>query len=392
MRKLIFIFTILTTSLMGQSAYYGLGYGDLFPSTDPLVSSIGQGVVALRDTSRVTLQNPAGLNNLKRVYFGVGLGSEYRTVSETMTNNTRMEQFYFAFPVGNNVGMSLSAQAVADFNNSYEVPFLSGTLSQNSDGGIWDYSVGLGYALNPSMSFGLKWHAYHGFIRRESVLESDELAEMYVLRGGLNGQSLELGLSTEIFEKVSLGLTIDLPYDRPTLDGRDSLAGTDTYVEFSEELAAWPSTVKFGVVYHHTDYTKFVAGIGQQIFPESGFDSARLFSLPDGWHTVPVASFQMSMLRAARDRMSRSWAKRTGWQVGLSAKNYYLVSGSDDLIHEYSIVSGMNLRLRNGRSLFDVSGEFGTRGGEVSLPEEQFIRVKFGIQVNDTWFRKVKRR
>jgi predicted ATP-grasp superfamily ATP-dependent carboligase len=62
------------------------------------------------------------------------------------------------------------------------------------------------------------------------------------------------------------------------------------------------------------------------------------------------------------------------------------------MIYEYSLISGTNLELRNGRSMFELSGEFGSRGGEESLPEELFARMKLGIQINDMWFRKVKRR
>jgi hypothetical protein len=42
--------------------------------------------------------------------------------------------------------------------------------------------------------------------------------------------------------------------------------------------------------------------------------------------------------------------------------------------------------------LFEISGEFGSRGGDESLPDELFARMKLGIQINDMWFKKVKRR
>jgi hypothetical protein len=136
----------------------------------------------------------------------------------------------------------------------------------------------------------------------------------------------------------------------------------------------------------------FTAGIAQQLFSESGFNTASVFALPAGWTTVPVASFQLGMQKLPADRMSRYWTKRTGWQTGVSIKNYYLSPASENMIYEYSLITGANLDMRNGKSLFEISGEIGSRGGDESLPDELFARMKFGVQINDTWFKKVKRR
>ncbi|NQV15716.1 hypothetical protein HQ531_09700 [bacterium] len=392
MRMKLILLLILCISLSGQSAYYRLGYGDLFPSTDPMGSGAGTGVIALQDSALINMHNPATLNNLKRVYFGGYLGSEYRSVSETMSNNTRLEQVSFALPLGNKIGMSLGALAVSDFESIYGIELDDGEITEKSSGGIWDYQLGLGYTLNPTMSLGIKLHSLRGQFRRQTMLISDTHAELYVLKGTIHGKSLELGMISQLGQKVTLGVTADIVTQIPILEGRDSLAGTAEYVEFSEKLAAWPTTIKLGVVYHYSDYTKIVTGIAQQLFPENGFQDASVFSLPDGWHTVPVASFQSSLLHLATDRNSRQWTKRTSWQAGVSFKNYYLSSSSNKLFYELAFISGIRLGLRTGKSLFEVSGEFGSRSGDESLPEELYARIKFGIQVNDTWFKKVKRR
>ncbi len=392
MRRLIFVFMVLSISLMGQSPYYRLAYGDLFPVTDPLGSSLGSGVVALQDSARISIHNPAALNSLKQVYFGGILGSEFRSTAETMTNNTRLEQINIAFPAGKKLGMSFGIRAVSDFESNYEIPISDGMLIEKSGGGIWDYQFGLGYAPIPSLSLGLKLHTLHGYFRRQSNIQSADINELYVLKGSIDGKSLELGMIAQLGDKVSLGFTADVPYEKPSLDGTDSLAGTDEYTEIMEELSAWPTTINLGVVYHHSQYTKFIVGLKQQIFSDSGFENARIFALPPGWKTVPVASLQLAMQRLALDRTSRNIIRRMGWQAGVSVKNYYLVSSDENNIYEYALMSGINLSLRNGKSIFDISGEFGTRGGDESLPDEMFARVKFGIQVNDMWFRKAKRR
>lgn len=391
MRKLILLL-VSSLSLFAQSPYYRLGYGDLLPATDAFGASVGTGAVALEDSIRLTLHNPAALNGLKRVHFGVALGSEFRSTDDIVTNNTRLEQIFFAFPIGQKFGMSLGAHAVSDFESSYESQLADGPFSDETRGGIWDYSVGLGYKYSDDLKLGLKLHSFQGLMRRESKISVESAAELYVVKGNLSGKSIELGVISNISEKVSLGLTANFPYDAPSLSGRDSLAGSESFVDLDESLGAWPTVINLGVVYKHSDVTRFITGIGQEVFPADGFFDARVFKLPEGWKTVPVASVQVAMQRLPRDRTSRSWGKRVGWQTGVSIKNHYLVSEKEKLIYEYSIISGLNLALRNGRSLFDISGEFGSRGGEDSLPEELFARVKFGIQINDTWFRKVKRR
>ncbi|MEA3288321.1 MAG: hypothetical protein U9Q77_13245 [Candidatus Marinimicrobia bacterium] len=392
MKRIILFLIVLISVGYGQSAYYRLGYGDVFPTVDAFESSVGEGAVAWQDSSRFTTRNPAALAGLKRVYFSSSLGSEFKLVSESITNNTRLERLAIALPVGDKIGISLGAQATADFETEYESILEDGTLNESSQGGIWDYHLGLGYGITPYFSLGVKFHLLQGAFRRESNMLATDINELYVLRGDISGKSLELGLLTHLGGKVSLGLTTDIPYQTPLFEGRDSLAGTDDYVELSEELKAWPATIKVGVVYHHSKTTKYVAGISQQIFSADGFDDSRIFVLPAGWQTVPVALVQLSTVHLAPDHGSRSWLKRTGWQAGVSVKNYYLASSTDKLISEIAIISGLNLRLRNGRSLFDISSELGTRRGDDSLPEELFARIKLGIQVNDIWFRKVKRR
>ena len=391
MKKLL-ILTVLSVSLMGQSAYYRLGYGDIFPNTDPLGSSLGHGVVAFRDSIHMTTQNPAALTGSNRVHFGMGLGSEYRSIDDVVSNSTRLERLFFSFPIGNRFGMSVGTHAVADFASEYSGSFDSGTFTEFSKGGIWDFHIGLGYTLSPTKRLGLKLHSFQGQIRREGIIRTDDLAELFVVKGDISGKSLEAGLMADVMDKVSLGLTVNVPYDVPAVNGRDSLAGSEDFSEFMEDMAAWPTSIRFGVVYHHSKSTNFMAGIEQQIFSETGFDDARIFALPQGWKTVPVASFQLALQRLPSDRSSRYWTKRTGWQTGVSVKNYYLSPASDNMIYEFSLISGASLELRTGKSLFEVSGEFGSRGGDESLPDELFARMKFGIQINDMWFRKVKRR
>jgi hypothetical protein len=340
----------------------------------------------------MTIHNPAALSSSKRVHFGVSLGSEFRSIDNVVSNNTRLEQLFVTFPIGNRIGLGLGTHAIADFSSDYFSNVDLGSFSEVSSGGIWDFHIGLGYALSPEMKLGLKFHALQGQFRREFDLVNDDFQDRYVIRGDISGKSIEGGFISNVREKVSLGLTINVPYDKPILSGRDSLAGSTAFTELHEELRAWPSTIKFGVIYHHSETVNFLAGIAQQLFDDSGFTEARVFALPEGWKTVPVASFQLSMQKLPVEKSSRYWTKRTGWQAGVSIKNYYLSPANDNMIYEYAFISGANVNLRDGRSLFEISGEFGSRSGDESLPDEMFARMKFGIQINDTWFKKAKRR
>jgi len=391
MKKFILLL-LCSTSLMAQSAYYRLGYGDIFPKTDPLSSSLGHGTVALSDSLRLGLHNPAALSASSRVHFSVSLGSENRSIDNVVSNVTRLEQVSFSFPVGRNLGMSLGTHAVADFASEYAATLDMGAFTESSSGGIWDFHIGLGYHVNPQMRMGLKLHAFQGQIRRESMLNTDDLEETYVVKGDISGRSIEAGFISHLNDKISLGLTLNVPYDPPMVSGEDSLAGSQVMNEIREEFSAWPTEIKLGMVYHSSERMNVLFGLGQQLFSESGFNAARLFALPDGWEPMPVATLNLALQVLPGDRSSRYWTKRVGWQLGVSTKNYYLASGSGNMIYEYAIISGANLGLRNGRSLFEISGEFGSRGGDDSLPDELFARVKFGIQINDMWFRKVKRR
>lgn len=392
MLKRIILASLLVVGLFGQSAYHRLGYGEIYPVAEPYASSVGTGVIALKDSMRASYHNPAALYGLNRVFFTASLGSGFTAVDNSTINKTRLEHLDFVAPLGSKFGFSVSIQSVADFESDHTATLPDGILTEESSGGIWDYAFGLGYQLNQDISLGLKYHLLHGFLRRQTAFDSDELNELYLIKGNVNGHSLEVGAIANVGQKVTMGLTADLPIQRPALSGSDSLAGTSQSSSFDEELAAWPTTIKLGFVVKPSKRMRYLAGISQQVFPATGFDDAAVFRLPQGWETVPVASVQVSMLRYAADRMSRTWVNRVGWQLGGSIKNYYLTSDQSNYIFEYALLSGINFNLRNGKSLFDISGEFGLRGGEESLPDETFARLKLGVQVNEIWFKKVKRR
>lgn len=392
MNKRITIFTLLTVLLWGQSAYHRLGYGDIYPSSGPLLASLGNGVIALDDSLRAIYHNPASLNGLNRVYFNASLGSGFTSIDNSVINKTRLEHVDFVAPLGSNFGFSISIQSVADFESEHISTVSEGTLSEESTGGLWDYGFGLGYRLNQDISLGIRYHLLHGFLRRQTGFESEDINELYLIKGNINGHGLEFGAMANLGSKVTMGIMADLPVKRPLFSGADSLAGTSQSVSFEEELAAWPATLKLGFVMKPSKRTRYLAGISQQLFPSGGFDDAAIYRLPVGWESVPVASVQVAMLRYPADRVSRSLINRVGWQLGGSIKNYYLTSDQTNYIFEYALLSGLNFNLRNGKSIFDISGEFGLRGGEASLPEESFARLKLGIQVNEIWFKKVKRR
>ena len=392
MRNLFAVLLLISSLGFGQSSYHRLGYGALFQNADPFVASLGTGVIALHDTTRATFWNPASLNNLKRVYFSGVVGSDFISTDLALTNKTRFLQVMVGLPLGENVGLSLSLRPVANFNSRFQATQDTGLLTELSSGGIWDYSLGLGAKVKPDLEVGLKYHLLHGIFRRELQLNSDLLAEEYVLKGDISGASIELGAIASLGDKVRLGLTANLTSDTPLLSGEDSLAGTSNFNSFEETLGAWPTTIKLGVVYRKSPKTSYLAGISQQIFPADGFSESKLFAPPEGWVVVPVGSFQASVIRYPTERSSRNWYRRLGWQTGFAFKNHYLSSSTDNLIYELSWNSGLNLSLRNGRGVFDLSAELGTRSGEESLPAETFGRLKFGIQVNDIWFKKAKRR
>ena len=100
----------------------------------------------------------------------------------------------------------------------------------------------------------------------------------------------------------------------------------------------------------------------------------------------------MAFTQSARDRMARDWKQRSSYGIAFTLRNDYLTPPNGDMYYETSINLGYGLLLRNGKGLFDLSVELGQRSGDDYLPAEKFVRSNFGIQVNEYWFRKAKRR
>ena len=285
--RILSIILLLSITTFGQSSYNRLGYGELYPTSDPRAASLGEGVIALQDSNRANYYNPALLNGLNRVYFNASAGSDFRTSDGSTINTTRLDHIDFIAPLGRKMGFSVSINSIADFESEHAAALADGALNEISSGGIWDYSLGLGYRLNPKIGLGVKYHLLHGFVRRVTSLNSESLNEYFLVKGNINGHGLELGAVADIGQNVVMGLTLDLPVQRPMLAGVDSLAGSSQSSSFEEELAAWPTTIKLGFVVKPSKRTRYVAGITQKVFPSDGFDSAAIFKLPAGWQPVP---------------------------------------------------------------------------------------------------------
>lgn len=407
--KHIILTLLLSSGLLAQSIYHRVGYGQFESASSAYDASIGYASIALRDSTTLLSVNPAAWNRLNRVYFRMSSSSTLYSVQNPelvgqagtesyVLNQTGFSQMQLGLPLGKNVGFSIGLEPVTNMHAALSTETELGLLNETVRGGTWRYYAGLGYQLNQTLSLGLRMDLLNGFYERGSILKYDSLIvdgapsdEVYS-KGNVLGSSVGIGLQARITPALDVGITASLPLDEPVFDGTVQLSGSEQELDFQETLSAWPIQIGLGTSYQYRERLLVLAGLSQTIFSENAFEGASFFALPQGWTSRSIGEFQLGLIRQAADLRSRDWYERAELRAGFFTRNFYLTPVSEQLIYEYFATGGFGLPLMEGRSRIDLALEVGKRSGVSEYPDEWITRVRFGVQLYERWFTKVKRR
>lgn len=172
-----------------------------------------------------------------------------------------------------------------------------------------------------------------------------------------------------------------------------NLKDTIFYLENDEGVLALPNRYSLGVSYRYNEKITinlaYRAGEWSKLYQtvegnEEYFGTSNLSSFSVGLGFAPNnrESFNESIFRQAR------------YNLGYSQNKGYINVNNIDLI-EHKLSAGISLPLRksNSGSFLHLGTVFGTRG-DVTLLEENYIKVYFGISIRpkyiDKWFQKRK--
>jgi len=397
-----FILLLLTGIAFGQSFYNRLGYGTFNASASAYAASMGYATVAYSDSNTVLNANPAAWNRLRRVFFSSGGSSAVTQInldgSRIQRNDTRFQTGQIAFPIGREVGFALGLEPVTDLNSEMDSESAEGVLSETQSGGIWRYYLGAGYRVTPKLSIGARLDILNGLQQRSFIQEYDSsavatgAAVSSEISGIISGSSFAVGGQLDFTEKLQLGLLLDLPLEQPHFSGTVIMSGVAGELDYEEAFTDWPVRVEAGIRYRQSERLNLYVSLAQWVFTEDAFSEAVLPGMPSSWSARSMGALQLGLVRLPRDLNSRRIVERMETRLGFNSRNFYLTPVSGQLIYEYFAAGGFSLPLMERKSRLDASLEIGKRSGVEDYPDEWISRIRLGVQLNEVWFRNVKRR
>lgn len=436
LRPLLLVLSVFTSShAIGQvnavSPYSRYGVGD--PGTSESVQSLGMGGIgsALRDPLQVNLLNPASLMGLRLTTFELALNhTEIRQETNIASQRNSVTGFSYltvAIPAGKHLALGLGAKPFSsvgyNISSASSAPQGIGSVVYNFTG-----SGGLNQAFGSvatqwgGFSLGVEASYLFGELTERQITEFDSAGFFDVWSAQerqLKGFQFNLGAQYEKLWKsgffVNLGGTfqpitnLDLTYNEYAFTF-DPLSGSpfkDTVVfvenrRGTNSLApAWtagfmlgkrtPDEFNYawsiGADIRQADWTRFSSPEGNT--PE--YQLATRYGL--GMTLTPNAAF--SKLQKKRNFMGNiQYRLGAFWEDSpLKLRN--------TVITNYGMTFGMGIPVKHRQmipgeekyTILNLGLAFGRRGTlNNGLIQENYVRILFGITLDDRWFIKYKYR
>ncbi|MCH8122420.1 MAG: hypothetical protein IH853_04790 [Bacteroidetes bacterium] len=415
--------TVSAQGLTGGSIYSRFGIGQRESYSSPRAQAMGGGGLALRSVTFTNHANPASLSDQILTRFAGGLTYESLTESATGAKESRLASGYLnalqlSFPLkSRKLGIGISFEpysrvsyrvdnagiASIDPENESQESFVT---SHTGNGGIQKISGGLGAALTPDLSIGIRADFLFGILEEKQQtdfqnvnLRDGNLASSTRLRGLTGTLGIRYVLSTLFSDQdaLSLGATYTLPVSLAgervfTIGQGESTDTLGTSVNGDVHL---PWALGFGVAYQPNSIWTVVADIQYENW--SAFES-----------DLPLPGYVVGDTRGFSDRVRISaggevypfarrslnlFLQRVAFRLGGYIDQSYVTPDINQEIKAYGVTGGVSIPGITGGTSLDMHIDIGRRGTtDNGLIRDKFVR--FGINVNfgDLWFDRARLR
>lgn len=407
MRKILFIITIVSSTVTaraasGGSAYSLFGIGDIGYVPSAVSQGMGYTGIGLPGATSINGIQPAAWTPMSRVRVDAGLLYEgFKSSDESRSHylaNTNFNGALLAIPISTGQGIVTVLGFVPYSNVDYNI-FVDGSqrgvnyqLNSSGTGGISRGLAGLSYSPFPNLALGASFNYLFGTIDRTTIFSPSD-PSLYI--GGTSTQTMSLhgititlggmfngfGNISESLKPFSLGFVLTT--------GGNLKTQTETDYNFLSELDTIPSgngrlsipfAYGFGLGYQPGErYLLAVDYYAQQwgnatvngVHPP---DIRNSYRLGIGAQQVP-----------ARD--ARWWFARLVYRMGFYYHStYYQIDGEP--INEWGITGGLGIPLF-GDTRLNSALEYGGRGTmNNGLVKDRIIRVTFSLSLSELWFQR----
>ncbi len=407
---LLFVSTMTIAQVQLESPYSRFGLGDVNQGFNVFQFSMGGATYGVVDPYRISSINPASYAKIDTGSFVFnaafnGLFVNTKTDAQSSVGNYfNLSYLKFAMPITGrwrvSAGLLPYTTVGYDLNTYTEVDSVGNVrLGYKGDGGISKFYFGNAFTLFKGFAVGVNTSFLFGNINLSQESEMQELPSAFKYR---------IKNTTDL---RALYLDFGIQYDTKFGDNDDYFLGLGLVFAPQQLLKASGSAL--GVTYEGGgdgfEYIKDTIveidnGKGDVVIPMKiggGFSIGKV----DKWlfaADVTFDEYSKFKVYGKNENYSNSLRYNVGgrffigkWAInaGANYNNSYLTIAETD-INEFGISFGVGFPIGGSKttvSYIDLGIEAGRRGTTSNnLVEQDYIKVKLGINIKNTWFRRPK--
>ena len=406
-RIIIAVFILITGVSLAQQgttspySFYGIGTLKFKGTAENRAMS---GISVFSDSIHLSIQNPAGIADLRLVNYSVG-GSFKTTTLKTIdesqqTATTGIDYIAVGIPMGK-FGASFGLIPLNSVGYKLQSEDEDTTTQFSGEGGLNKAFMTIAYKVTPKFNIGIDVNYDFGNIENTAFTLQDGLqyGSREINRSDLRGFSFNMGASFKTMVTESLQLASSLTYTPQT--------------DFKSENARQIATILVApsgslnvvdsrdIVVENTDSTfpsqlTLGAGIGRpkNWFVGLEYTNQKTSNFTNRTFTVDnvvfndASKFRIGGFYIPNYNSIGNYWNRVVFRAGMRFEETGLnIEGQD--INEFGISFGVGLPAGKLFSNINVGFELGRRGTtDLGLVQENFFNTFLSLSLNDRWFEK----
>ncbi len=406
-RIILGVFILITSISIAQEgttspySFYGIGLLKFKGTAEN--RSMG-GISVYSDSIHTSIQNPAGVADLKLINYNVG-GSNKIVTQKTITQEqqqttTSLDYISIGIPIGK---LAASFGIIPFTSVGYDLENIDGDVNTRftGEGGLNKAFVTFAYKVTEKFNLGFETSYNFGNIQNTAFSETEglELASQETNRSDLLGFSFNIGASYKTMITDELQLTASATYTPETdfesensrqratvfvLESGDQIIRNAIDVDVANTDFVFPSQYTLGIGIGKPK--KWFVGAEYSDQKTSNFTN-RTFELENVAFT-DATKYRLGGFYIPEYSSLRSYYKKIVYRAGIRFEETGINLNGEG-IDEFGISFGVGLPVGRLFSNVNLGLELGRRGTtDAGLIQENFLNIFLSLSLNDKWFDK----
>lgn len=414
-------FSTLWSQNTNISPYSFFALGDNNPQVTVASSGMGGVSITANRVYELNFSNPALLSELQLTTFDISGRTQLMKISDaTQTENTATTNFSYlaiGFPVTKKMGVMFGVQP--NSNVGYDVKqeiydtdvVLTEANQYYGTGGTNRFFVGAGYQVYKGLSLGLEGEVLFGSINNTITnLRNDVmLNNRYYSDSRLQGGSLKFGVAYQhkLKKDKEVNIALATKFQNKITATTDDIFYSFYYNTYGAEVEVdtlfYNESLKGTITRPLTLQGAIGYGLPEKWYVGVEFDTQNAWKFNETPFNYSYAHYtnqqhvKVGGYYLPKKNSITSYWNRVVYRVGAQYHNTGIaVQDSQNLnpftdLKDFGISFGLGLPIGNQLSKLNVSAEWGKRGEvKAGLIQENYVNLRFGINLAEKWFQKNK--